>query len=114
DPGLVGESSRAGTASLAGTGQGREVSHHDGVRSRPGAAGEYRAMLPGSSVAARHLRTFPIAELSQDFWLEGTADLCSSEHSDQLRRDQALRPRAGTTAGAGSSRSGCFRHEEED
>ena len=44
----------------------------------PGAAGKHRAVLPGWAVAAGNLRAFWAAEFSEDFGLEGIADLRSA------------------------------------
>src|SRR5271154_3466085 len=69
-------------------------------------------MLPGWAVAAGNLRALWIAELSEDFGLQGIAGLCAAQHPDQLRIDQDFLPRAGPVARTRTSGSGCVGHEE--
>src|SRR5437588_11864980 len=71
-------------------------------------------MLSGCSVAARDLRSFQAAKFSKDLRLEGHADICPAQHENQLRRNQAIRSRAGEIAGRPTSRACSFRDEEGD
>ena len=47
----------------------------------PGRARQHRAMLPGGTVGARHLRQLRLAELRQDFRIERAAGLCAAEYA---------------------------------
>ena len=82
------------------------------LRSRSGGARQHRAVLPGGCVAAQHLLGAGAGELRENFRFEGAADLCAPQYHRQLRRDQAVRARAGAFARAAASGAGCFRHEE--
>ena len=83
--GLAGESGRDRTAPVTLAGERHYLPDDDGLRSRSGRAGKHCAMLPGWTVAAGDLRTLRTAEFPEDFRIEGAADLCSAQHSDQLR-----------------------------
>src|ERR1700722_4605464 len=84
DAGVAGESGSARAASVAGAGGGHYTPDRDGVRSRPRAAGKYCAMLPGGVVASRDFRTLRAAEFSQDFRVEGAADLYSAQYASDV------------------------------
>src|SRR6204780_2743246 len=69
-------------------------------------------MLPGGSVGARHLRESKVAEFRKDFRIEGSTNLRSAEYRRHLRADEILCPRAGTAAGAATSKARSLRYEE--
>src|SRR5690242_10658437 len=61
-------------------------------------SGTVRALRPGG--------------VSEDFGLEGVADLYPAEYTDYVRRDQAICARSGTPAGTRAPEEGGKRHEE--
>ncbi len=79
-------------------------------RSRP--AGRRRRVLPGRPVAARDVRPPRARVLPEDIGLEGHAGLPAAQRRDQLRRDQALRPRDRPAAREADPRRGRLEDEE--
>src|SRR5207247_10090720 len=64
------------------------ISAHDGLRPRPGTAGDDRRMLPGGPDAARPLRRARPRLLRQDVRVERPAALRSPQLKGHLRRDR--------------------------
>src|SRR3981081_3596079 len=86
--------------------------NHDCLRSRSRTARKYRSMRAGWPLGARNLRSLWTAKFSQDIRIEGTADLRSPEHENNIRTDKIIRARAGTIARARTSRPGRLGYEE--